>query len=157
MTPEVEYLTKEKYNELEEELKQLKSERRKEIAEDLEFAKSLGDLSENAEYHQAREAQAKLEDRIAQVENMLKTAVIISGKKKGDSVEVGSTVTVVKDGSKAEQTYHLVGSEEANMSEAKISHKSPLGESLFGKKKGEIAIFKAPNGNQIRYKIVKVD
>lgn len=155
MIPDIEYLTKEKYKELEVELKDLKTNKRQAIAEDLESAKSLGDLSENAEYHQAREAQATLEDRIAQIENMLKTAEIIP-KHKGDSVDVGASVTVVKSGSSKEKVYHLVGSEESDMALGKISHKSPLGEALFGKKKGESVIFKGPNGNEIKYKVVKV-
>ena len=95
----MEYLTIEKKQALESELQQLKTVRRKEIADALEYAKSLGDLSENAEYHQAREDQANCEDRIAHIEQILKNAVIMDGQSTG-AVNVGSTVTVVKKGSK---------------------------------------------------------
>ena len=94
MIPNVEYLTKEKLAELEKELEKAKNVTRKEIAEALEFAKSLGDLSENAEYHQARENQGQLEDRIAEIENILKKAVIVSDKTSGPVVGLGSTVVI---------------------------------------------------------------
>ncbi|PIP73175.1 MAG: transcription elongation factor GreA [Candidatus Lloydbacteria bacterium CG22_combo_CG10-13_8_21_14_all_47_15] len=155
MTPDAEYLTQEKYNELELELTRLKTEERAKIAEELEFAKSLGDLSENAEYHQAREVQAALEDRIAKLENLLQTAEIISHMK-GDGVHIGSTVELRKKGASDTVTYALVGSEEADMSAWKISNHSPLGEAMFGKKKGDVVQFKAPNGNQLTYTIVSI-
>src|SRR3989344_7360621 len=110
-----EYLTQEKYNELVQELNNLKTNRRKEVAENLEYAKSLGDLSENAEYQEAREMQANIEDRIARLENLLKTASIISGKT-SDVVTVGSTVTVEHKKNRKESTYTIVGSEEADIS-----------------------------------------
>src|SRR5438309_947573 len=96
---EHEYLTKEKYEEFTKELSELKGKRRKEVAENLEYAKSLGDLSENAEYHEARDVQATIEDRIAKLEELLKTATIIS-EHETSAVNVGSIVTVEKDGKK---------------------------------------------------------
>jgi len=104
-----EYLSKEKFDELNIELENLKSKKRKEIADELEFAKSLGDLSENAEYHEAREAQAALEDRIAQLESILANAEII-GAHHSNVVEVGAVVHVKKTGDKAEKAYTIVGS-----------------------------------------------
>ena len=100
----MEYLTLEKKTELEGELVSLKSIRRKEIADALEYAKSLGDLSENAEYHQAREDQANCEDRIAHLEQILKNAVIMDKHHSG-TVEVGTTITVVKKGEKNERQF----------------------------------------------------
>ena len=157
MTPDIDYLSKEKHKELEKELLQLKTVRRQEIANDLEFAKSLGDLSENAEYQQAREAQAKLEDRINQLEVLLKSAVIVSSKHKSDSIGIGSIVGVKKGGSDKMQKYQLVGSEEADMVAGKLSIKSPLGEALYEKKMGETLSFKAPNGQELSYVIVSIE
>ncbi len=141
----MEYLTLEKKTLLEDELHQLISLRRKEIADALEYAKSLGDLSENAEYHQAREDQANCEDRIVHIEQILKNAVIMETHAAG-VVSVGSTVTITKKGSKEEKTYAIVGSEEADSVSGKISNESPLGEALLGKKKGDKVTVHAPKG-----------
>jgi transcription elongation factor GreA len=148
----MEYLTLEKKTLLEDELKALKTVRRKEIADALEYAKSLGDLSENAEYHQAREDQANCEDRITHIEQILKNAVIMDTHATG-TVSVGSTVTVLKKGDKEERTFALVGSEEADTISGKISNESPLGQALLGKKKGDKVIVNAPKGN-IEYTII---
>ena len=151
----MEYLTLEKKNELEAELANLKSVRRKEIADALEYAKSLGDLSENAEYHQAREDQANCEDRINHIEQILKNAVIMGGNQVAGVVHVGSTVTVQKKGSKEEKTFALVGSEEADSISGRISNESPLGAALLGKKKGDKVTVIAPKG-EIEYTVVHV-
>jgi transcription elongation factor GreA len=154
MVDEQEYLTQEKYNELKKELDYLKTTRRKEIAESLEYARSLGDLSENAEYQEARELQAAAEDRIAKLEVMLKSAKIVD-RKKGDSVSLGSKVTIAKAGEKEEHEYEIVGSEEADVHQRKISNLSPLGEAMMGKKKGEAFTFETPNG-KMSYKIIEL-
>ncbi len=151
----MEYLTLEKKNELEAELANLKSVRRKEIADALEYAKSLGDLSENAEYHQAREDQANCEDRINHIEQILKNAVIMGGNAVAGVVHVGSTVTVQKKGGKEEKTFALVGSEEADSISGRISNESPLGAALLGKKKGDKVTVIAPKG-EIEYTVVHV-
>ncbi len=151
---EMEYLTLEKKNELEQELKHLKSVRRKEIADALEYAKSLGDLSENAEYHQAREDQANCEDRINHVEQILKNAVVMD-KHHAVVVEVGTTVVIVKKGEKSEKHISLVGSEEANSLENKISNESPLGKALLGKKKGDTVTVISPKG-EVLYTIKSI-
>ncbi len=150
----MEYLTLEKKELLEDELKTLQTVRRKEIADALEYAKSLGDLSENAEYHQAREDQANCEDRITHIEQILKNAVIMEGHASG-VVTVGATVTVLKKGEKAEKTFALVGSEEADSVSGKISNESPLGQALLGKKKGDKVTVHAPKG-EIEYTIVSL-
>jgi transcription elongation factor GreA len=151
----MEYLTLEKKNELEAELMQLKSVRRKEIADALEYAKSLGDLSENAEYHQAREDQANCEDRINHIEDILKKAVIMETGPVIGIVHVGSTVTVAKKGDKEEKTFALVGSEEADSVSGKISNESPLGMAILGKKKGDKVIVHAPKGD-MEYTVVAI-
>jgi transcription elongation factor GreA len=151
---EKEYLTQEKFNELQNELHDLKTVKRKEIAEHLEHARSLGDLAENAEYHEAREDQAQTEARILQLETILKNAVIVKHTS-GDIVEIGSKVVVTKAGESTETVFTLVGSEEADITFGKISHNSPLGAALFGKKKGETFEFESPRGI-VKYKIVDV-
>lgn len=146
------YLSQEKFDELSEELEHLKTVRRREIAEQLEYARSLGDLSENAEYEEARNLQAATEDRIRAVETELSRARIIEHTK-GSTVSLGSQVVIQKVGEKEEHTYEIVGSAEANMQEKKISHLSPLGSALMGKKKGDAFTFETPKGAQ-KYKIV---
>ncbi len=148
------YITEEKKKELVAELADLKGPRRKEIIEALEFAKSLGDLSENAEYHQAREEQGKLEERIVKISNILQNSTVVSGKH-GDTAEVGSTVVVQKEDSSEKKTYIIVGSEEADSLAGKISNRSPFGEAMLGKKKGDKISFKTPSG-MVNYKIVDV-
>jgi len=152
MTENTNYLTPEKFKELENELSTLKTTKRKEVANNLEYARSLGDLSENAEYQEAREMQATVEDRIAVLENTLKTAEIVSGER-GDIVSMGSTVTV--EGPKGKQVFKIVGSEEVNTAEGRISNHSPIGAVLMGKKKGDTVSVTAPKG-QMSYKIVSV-
>ncbi len=155
----IEYLTKEKFRELEEELKQAKTVKRREIAESLEFAKSLGDLSENAEYQQAREAQAVLEDRINIIEDILKRAVIVSeegGGHGGSVVTMGSTVTIKKEGESSPKQCKIVGSEESDVLNNKISNECPLGLAIVGKKAGEKFIVDTPKG-KVNYTLVSID
>ena len=148
------YLTKAKYDELTKELALLKTTRRQEVATALEYARSMGDLSENAEYHQAREEQALVEDRIASVEMTLKNSEIVK-EKHSDVVELGSVIIVAKAGSE-NQKFTIVGSDEADMAAGKISNTSPLGVALMGKKKGDEAKVKTPKGNSV-FKIVSIE
>ena len=149
---ESEYLTKEKFEEFTKELAELKGTRRKEVAESLEYAKSLGDLSENAEYHEARDIQVTIEDRIAKLEELLKTAKIISNHET-NAVNIGSVTTVEKDGKQS--VFTIVGSEEADVMSNKISIKSPFGQAILGKKKGDAFSYTAPNG-ELSYKVVEI-
>ncbi len=149
------YLTKEKFQEFKKELDFLRTERRKEVAENLEYAKKLGDLSENAEYHEARQEQAEVEDRINHIENLLKTAVLV-GDQHGDKAVVGSTVKVQKEGESEVRTYKIVGSEEADMAHGKVSNLSPFGLALMGKKKGEEFSFLSPKG-KATYKLISIE
>lgn len=154
MAQESEYLTKEKFEELSKELEHLKTDKRKEVAENLEYSKGLGDLSENAEYHEAREMQANVEDRIKKLEEMLKSASIVSDKH-GSTVSIGSVVVVQKIQDKTKQTFTLVGSEEVDIANGKISIHSPLGSALMGKRKGDQTEFQSPRG-PVGYTILEV-
>lgn len=156
MNDQQSYLTAEKFKELKVELDQLKTVRRKEVAESLEYARSLGDLSENAEYQEARDMQGAIEERILHLEKVIKEAKIVAHNKKGDVVVLGSSVTIQKDKEKDGRTYTIVGSEEANIHEKKLSYLSPLGEALMGKVKGDVFDFETPAGKQ-KYKVLKVE
>ncbi len=155
MNDQQSYLTAEKFAELKKELEHLKTVRRKEIAESLEYARSLGDLSENAEYQEARDMQAAIEERILHLEQVIKEAKIVSGDNKGDVVGLGSEVTIQKAGDKNSLSYTIVGAEEANIPEHKLSYLSPLGEALMGQAKGSEIEFTTPNGKQ-KYKVLKI-
>lgn len=155
MNTDVDYITEEKKVLLEAELAELSGPKRKGILEALEFAKSLGDLSENAEYHQARDEQGKLEERISKIEHMLRTATVVS-RHHSTQVEVGATVVIQKKGTSDKKKVVIVGAEEADMAQGKISNKSPLGAALFGKKKGEAATFTTPSG-AVEYKILDIE
>lgn len=154
MAEEKEYLTQEKYDELVQELDHLKKTKRKEVADNLEYAKSMGDLSENAEYQEARELQSTIEERINKLESILKFAEIMTAHH-GALVDIGATVIVEKGTEKSKITYKIVGSEESDISSGKISNHSPLGMVLLGKKKGDVFIFTTPNG-KTTYRIVDV-
>ena len=149
-----EFLTPEKFEELKKELEHLKTVRRKEVAESLEYARSLGDLSENAEYQEARDMQAAIEERISHLEKVIKEAKIVDHKK-GGVVGLGSEVSIQKKGETTKHTYIIVGSEEANIHEHKLSYLSPLGEALMGKTKGDEFNFDTPAGKQ-SYKVLTV-
>lgn len=150
-----ELISQEKFEQLKKELEYLHTTRRKEVAEQLEYARSLGDLSENAEYQEAREMQAAVEERVQKLEAILKNAKIVSGSK-SDIVGMGSLVTVQKVGADDKHTYTIVGAEEADMLAGKISYHSPLGNALLGKQKGDEFSFHTPKGTQ-KYKILKVE
>jgi len=150
------YLSKERLEELKEELNRLKKDETFEIAERLKKAKEFGDLSENSEYSEAKEAQAKLEARIFEVEDVIRNAEIIKkspGKK--SAVHIGSTIAVSKNGEAIK--YTIVGSMEAKPESNLISNESPLGRAFLGKKIGEIVETILPNGKAVRYKILDIE
>lgn len=149
------YLTQEGLDKVKEELRILKTENRPEIIRAIKEARALGDLSENADYHAAREEQAVLEARIQDLEAMVEGAIII--KESGsDEVRIGSTVMVkfISDGETEE--YKIVGSKEANPSENKISNESALYKSIAGKRKGQIATVSLDTGNKYDIEIVDI-
>lgn len=148
-------VSQEKFDEMVKELENLKTVRRTEIAKSLEYARSLGDLSENAEYQEARDLQAATEERIRKLEELVKYAKIQTVGKKKDVIGFGSKVSIKKEGASESHEYEIVGSEEADMRVHKLSHVSPLGSALMGKKKGEVFTFQTPAGKQT-YEIEKV-
>jgi transcription elongation factor GreA len=149
------YLTLEGKKKLEEELKHLVTVRRKEVAAAIQSAKEEGDISENSAYDEAKLAQAFLEGRIQTIEAQLREAVIIEKNGNSDRVNVGSKVTVVEEGFD-EESYHIVGSAEADPLNGKISNESPIGKALLGAKKGDTVKAETPNG-QIVFKVVKIE
>ncbi|MGN1123022.1 MAG: transcription elongation factor GreA [Eubacterium sp.] len=148
-------MTAEGKAELEQELDNLKTAGRIDIAEKLKVARSYGDLSENSEYDEAKSEQAKIEARISELEYQLEHAVIIDSADK-DAVSMGSKVTVIRLSDKAEATYEIVGFAQSNPSEGKISDESPVGMALVGAKKGDVVTVEAPIGN-LEYKIKSID
>lgn len=149
-------LTSEGLQKLQDELDNLKNVRRKENTEALKVAKSFGDLSENSEYDEAKNEQAEIEARIAEIENMLKNVEIIDEDGIGtDVVSAGTKVNVkdLDDGEVAE--YLIVGSTEADPMKGKISDESPLGSALLGHKAGDIVVVEAPMG-KIEYEVISI-
>ncbi|OGG49309.1 hypothetical protein A3G63_01895 [Candidatus Kaiserbacteria bacterium RIFCSPLOWO2_12_FULL_52_8] len=149
-------VSQEKFDEMVKELEHLKTVRRTEIAKNLEYARALGDLSENAEYQEARDLQAATEERIKKLEDLVKHTTIITDGKKKNEVGFGSKVAIKKEGIADVHEYTIVGSEEADMRIKKLSHVSPLGAALMGKKRGDVFTFETPNGKQT-YTIEKVN
>ncbi|HXQ33103.1 MAG TPA: transcription elongation factor GreA [Anaerolineales bacterium] len=148
------YLTPEGEAKLKAELAELTGHRREELAQRLRSAIQMGDLSENADYHKAKEDQAFLEGRIQEIEAVLRTAIIVE-KKYSDTVTVGSSVTIQEDNFTPE-TYYVVGAKEADPRNGKISNESPIGKALMDHKVGDIVETDTPDG-KISFKILKVE
>lgn len=149
-------LTAEGYTELVNELENLKSVRRKEVAEKIKVALAFGDISENSEYDEAKNEQALVEKRIAKLEMMIKHAKIIEEHKQKGTVGVGSKVKIRDIEFDEIMDYNIVGSAEADPFRGKISNVSPLGTALLGKKAGDIIEVTSPNGENIKYEILEV-
>jgi transcription elongation factor GreA len=146
MNDRVQYLTPEGYERLKLELEELKGARRDEIASRLREAISMGDLSENADYHKAKEDQAFLEGRINEIEYVLQNAKIIENKVgKRSIVEVGASVTI-QEGDYEPETFYLVGVTEADPRNGRISNESPIGKAIIGKKPGDKVVAQTPAG-----------
>jgi len=148
------YLSQEGIETIKKELQELKTKKRQEIAARLQEAKDLGDLSENAEYFEAKEAQSLNENRIIELEKLLKNAVVIETSSEEDIVRVGSTIEVKSNN--GPETFNIVGSAEAKPQEGKISNESPLGRAFLGRKIGDEIEVKSPNGIT-KYKIIKIE
>ena len=143
-------------DELEAELLYSKTTRADEIAELIKEARGFGDLSENSEYDEAKNEQGKLYSRIAELEEILLHAVVVDEAEDLGKVSIGSRVTVVRLGDEAVMTYSIVGSQEANVMEKKISEDSPFGKALMGAKEGDTVTVEAPRGS-IRYRVEKIE
>lgn len=148
-----EYISAEGLEKLKQELHSLKTTRRQDIAVRLEHAKSLGDLSENAEYQETKEEQALLERQILDLDEMIRNAVVIKSERPTDVVSVGSTVVV--DSGHGSETYKIVGSEEAKPAEGKISNESPLGKAFLNRRIGNMVEIKTPGGT-VEYTILEI-
>lgn len=148
------YLTPEGEIKLKKELAELKGPRREELAQRLRSAIQMGDLSENADYHKAKEDQSFLEGRIQEIEAILRMAIIIE-KSQGDIVSVGSHVTV-QEADFDPETFYVVGAKEADPRHGKISNESPIGSALMNHKVGDVVEADTPGG-KIRFKILKVE
>jgi transcription elongation factor GreA len=147
------FITKEGLKKIKEELEYRKTTQRQEIANAIKEAKEQGDLSENAEYSEAKAQQAENEARIVELEFLLKEATIVSYDKASSVVQMGSKVKVKFNGSEME--FQIVGSNEANPSDMKISNESPMGKGFMGREKGNEVEIEAPSG-RIKYKILEV-
>lgn len=150
-------LSKEGYQKLKDELRYLKIHGRKQVASDIEEARSKGDLSENAEYDAAKEAQGHLEKKISELENSLASARVIDEKNiDPNKVFVLSTVTIKNHTKNKEAVYTLVSKQEADFSKGRISVESPIGEALLGKEVGDIVEIKVPAGN-LKLEVLKIE
>ncbi|MCW2973509.1 MAG: greA [Thermoleophilia bacterium] len=147
-------VTQEGYDKLVVELEELTTTRRAEIAERIKTAREYGDVSENAEYDDAKNEQARVETRIILIEESLRTAKII-GDVDTKTDGIGNQVTVKEKGAKSEEVYSIVGSTEADPLENRVSNESPFGKALMGAKKGDVVEVPAPKGS-ITYEIVKI-
>ncbi len=148
------YLSPERLEELKTELAEFKTARRLDVSERLKRAKELGDLAENSEYQEARREQEEVETRISELEQIVKNAKIIVKAASKESVQMGSTIQVMKDGNA--KTFTIVGSKEVRPEAGRISNESPLGKAVLGAKKGDSVKVKTPGG-EVAYKIVAIE
>ena len=150
------YLTLEGLKQIEDEVANLKTTRREEIAAKLETAIKQGDLKENADYHDPKEEQGFIEGRIRQLEDSLRRAKVIDNRGPANVVRVGSTVTVTEVGVDEEETYVIVGAHEADPTRGRISNISPIGSALLGAKKGQTVRAETPAG-LIEFQVVRIE
>lgn len=148
------YLSEEGYAKLKGELEELQTARRREISERIEEAKKLGDLSENSEYMEAKEAQEFNERKISELKAIVQNTVLISKDRQKDVVQIGSTIKV-KDKNGSEREFMIVGSAEADPASGKISHISPIGNAFLNKRSGDAIMVKTPAGSA-HYKILDI-
>jgi transcription elongation factor GreA len=151
-------ITPEGLEKLKEEIENLSTERRREVAARIKEAREFGDISENAEYDDAKNEQALLEARIAQLEERLRRATVIDEKEVGtDEVTVGSVVHVKDQKSGDSQKFQIVGSTEADPLEQKLSNESPIGRALIGRKRNDVVTVEVPRGPRKKLKITKIE
>ncbi|MGZ4134137.1 MAG: transcription elongation factor GreA [Tumebacillaceae bacterium] len=156
MSEKATFLTREGLKKLEEELNTLKSTKRREVAERIKIAVSYGDLSENAEYDAAKDEQAFVESRIVQLEKMMRNVRIIEpGSEDKSKVAIGSTVKIKEIPDGDIEIYAIVGTQESDPSEGKISNESPLGSAMIGRSVGETVTINSPGG-QLEFEIIEI-
>jgi len=150
-------LTREGYKNLVEELETLRTDKRREVAERIRVAREFGDIAENAEYDDAKNEQAMLEHKIAQLEERLLDAKVIDKRKVDTSVvSIGSIVRLRDVAAKETVEYQMVGSAEANPAEQKLSNESPVGKAIMGHKKGQTVEVATPRGGTLKFKILEI-
>ena len=150
------FLTQEGLKKLQEELHYLETEKRAQVAARIQSAKEEGDISENAEYEDAKHEQAFVEGRIMTLRAMISSAALIEDDGPSDEVRLGSRVTVLEDGSDEPEVYHIVGSAETDPLNGRISNESPIGRALMGQRAGDIVAYNAPDG-EIRLTILNIE
>lgn len=148
-------LTAEGREKLEEELRYLETEKRAEIGERIKTAREFGDISENSEFDDAKNEQAMVEARIAEISHILSEATVVSTPKRSNKVNIGSTVTITMNG--VERVFTIVGGAESNVAAGKISNESPVGAALIGHKKGDELTTTGPTGRVIEITILKIE
>ncbi|MDR7417215.1 MAG: transcription elongation factor GreA [Armatimonadota bacterium] len=149
------FLTPIGFRKLEEELEYLKTVRRREVAERIRQAKEFGDLSENSEYEDAKNEQAFVEGRIRELETLLRNARVIAENGSNGTVEIGSRVRLRELGTGEEFEFQIVGSAEADPAQNRISHKSPVGQAVLGRRPGEVVEVQTPGGRAV-YEVVQI-
>jgi transcription elongation factor GreA len=151
-------MTPEGYGQLKEKLELLSTTKRREVAERIKHAREFGDITENSEYDDAKNEQAMLEARIAQLEERLSAAQVIKAADiSTDAVQIGSIVHVKDEKTGKSQKYTIVGSAEANPAENRLSNESPVGKALIGRKRNEVVSVQVPRGPARKLKITKID
>jgi transcription elongation factor GreA len=151
-------LTPQGLEELKAKIEHLSGDRRREVAQRIKEAREFGDIAENSEYDDAKNEQAMLEKQIADLEEKLRSAVVINAKEiSTDAVSVGTTVHVKDQKTDKSQKFRIVGSAEANPAENKLSNESPVGKALIGKKRGELVSVPVPRGPARKLKITKIE
>ena len=151
-------LTADGFKKLQQEIDYLRGEKRREVAERIRVAREFGDIAENAEYDDAKNEQALLEGRIAQLEERLRRATVIDEKSVGtDEVTFGSVVHVKDQKTGDSQKFQIVGSTEANPIEQKLSNESPIGKALIGHKRNDVVTVEVPRGPKKKLKITKIE
>lgn len=153
--PNQTYLTQTGLEKLKAELSKLKDVRRKQVADRIQAARDFGDLSENAEYIEAKEEQAFMEGRVQEIENILRNAILIKEHTKNSGVDVGNLIKIKNIKSGTVYNYEIVGSSESDPASGKISNESPLGRAFLGRKIGELVEISVPNGI-IEYEIIEI-
>ena len=149
-------MSEERLSELKKELVYLQTVREKEVAQQIKEARSFGDLTENSEYDEAKTEQGKLYSKIAEIKNLIENAEIVRASDKTDRVAIGSKVTVCDLEFGSEDSYEIVGSQEADPAMFRISDDSPFGKALIDKMKGDIVEIEAPAGS-FKFEILKID
>lgn len=149
-------MTQEGYEQLEQELEELKTVKRPEVVEKIKVARSFGDLSENSEYDAAKDEQGFIEQDIQRIEHMIRNALIIEDNGDNNVVQIGKTVTFIELLGDEEESYQIVGSAEANAFKGKISNESPMANALIGKGLNDEVRVPLPNGGEINVKIVDI-